>query len=460
MRQLCCIFAIYVGFAARNEQVSFIDLGPAPSDGSLSILTWNVENFGRKSLGPKEDYVHGHLQYLYREHKPAIFVLQEVESCSIIQKFFTTRDYGCVTTTVPQKTENDTPNVLGNVVLYSQTLFVASNENRVQSEGTEHLAHQVTPVSGRSLQDHWKEECEKWRAYNDCRSVVNDIPRPTSVLLTLRTDTGLWKDGVLAAFTDGLRIVDVHLFSGGRQAQLTDQGRRERRKFQMRALLAMVTVWNRFMQRVPTTIYAGDFNTRGDLELRYIAAPGKDYGLKLWCPANGQKNDRSYWDCYRTKSQHATSKAGFLDNFIVDLKPERSLAGWIASAAVLKQQPNSQQRSDHEPLLLKLQPPAAKAPATGVSWPGLVKDIKKPTDTPSQPQKAPATGVSWSSLVKDIKKPTETPSQTQKTPATGVSWPGLVKDIKKPTETPSQPQKTPATGVSWSSPVKDIKKTA
>jgi len=405
MRSLCLILAYEV--VALRESGHFANLKTsAYPRSSLSILTWNVENFGSNSLASKEDYVHKQLNSIYLQQKPEIFVLQEVESCRSIERFYRTKDYGCVTSTVSKTREQKTPMVLGNVVLYSQAHFRATNENRAMEEGIDHLPDQITPLSGRSLRNHWKEECEFWRAYRDCRSIMDDMQRPTTVLLTLRSDTGLWKEEVMDAFSSGVRIVDVHLFSGVRQ-KLTDEGRRKRRKFQMRSLLAMVTDWNRDMERVPTTIYAGDFNTRGSLELRDITAAAEDYGLKLWCPANHEKDDRYGGSCSRTKSTHQTSGDSFLDNFVVDLQPERGLAGSRAKAEVLKQPTNAQQRSDHEPFLLTFLPAVKnlKAPA---SWPtlstlsslGKKSDDLKPVNLPEVQNFQPLVGGRYMGKVK------------------------------------------------------------
>mmetsp|Transcript_16096 Transcript_16096/g.43143 ORF Transcript_16096/g.43143 Transcript_16096/m.43143 type:complete len:149 (+) Transcript_16096:106-552(+) len=112
---------------------------------------------------------------------------------------------------------------------------------------------------------------------------------------------------------------------------------------------------------VPVTIYAGDFNTRRKHELQEIAAPAEDYGMRLWCPADGG------W-CDNTLSKHKTHKAGTLDHVTIDVRRESAAASpFLGRANVLRQPISGRGRggSDHDPLFVQLKPsPGGARPPT------------------------------------------------------------------------------------------------
>jgi endonuclease/exonuclease/phosphatase family metal-dependent hydrolase len=88
----------------------------------------------------------------------------------------------------------------------------------------------------------------------------------TSVLL--HPKTGAWHPDVLSMIKGGIRVVDVHLFAGGRRKiagtnkPIGDKVCAEKRAFQLHSMFSTVDYWNDGLTRGrPVTIYAGDFNT-------------------------------------------------------------------------------------------------------------------------------------------------------------------------------------------------------
>lgn len=290
--------------------------------------------------------------------------MQEVEGCGYVDNMLI--GFACVESTVPERIEGRMPGlVLGNVILFDTNLFTATHANRVLTD--EGRAEEAVDDSGSSLREHHRTLCS-WSAYNGCRRAQDDMPRPTSVRLAFQI--GVWPRKVVAAFPGGIRIVDIHLFAGARVSGLSESAKADRRGFQMRSLFALVRRWNQRMRDPPTTIYAGDFNTRGATELARVVASATDYGTHLWCAADGGR-------CGQVRARHRTHLAGYLDNVVVDVQPRGNLAGATSFASVLQQpQGPASLRSDHEPLLVKLQVKAAQRKQDTLdnavsSWPAL-----------------------------------------------------------------------------------------
>ncbi|CAK0790144.1 unnamed protein product [Prorocentrum cordatum] len=307
-------------------------------------------------------YITAALRQFVATYKPDVVLLQEVESCDLVARALP--DWSCVGSVVPEHVESNLPNVvLGNVILYSTRLFIGSTPNRVLTTGYREAARR-TDKSGKSLFDHHGEECS-WAEYNGCKNPFADMPSATSVKLFLRD--GEWAAAVRDMFPAGLRAVSVHLFAGGRHGGLSEAGKARRRRFQLRSLMALVDHWNAQDAAgsrgasVPVTIYAGDFNTRRKHELQEIAAPAEDYGMRLWCPADGG------W-CDNTLSKHKTHKAGTLDHVTIDVRRESAAASpFLGRANVLRQPISGRGRggSDHDPLFVQLKPsPGGARPPT------------------------------------------------------------------------------------------------
>jgi len=323
----------------------------------LSVLTWNAENLLLKGNQAHNNYIAKSLKQLVQQQKPDVVLLQEVEDCSLVDKVLA--GWACVGSVVPEHVEQKlSKQALGNVLLYNADAFDASRANRV----LEQRAHPFKSVvdskdlSGKSLRQHHKKDCA-WSEYKNgdgCKSVFSDFAIPTSVRLELRCPQ-LWSQELCAAFPDGLRFVNVHLFAGAGKG-LPQSATSARRAFQMRSLMALVHSWNSQSGDAPATVYAGDFNTRKKDELRDVVASAGDYGAQLWCPADGGM-------CDQVDSKPRTHKAGFLDHLLVDLPASAGKAALLGGAAAAKvlTQPSGQAaaKSDHEPLLVEITPKKA-----------------------------------------------------------------------------------------------------
>jgi endonuclease/exonuclease/phosphatase family metal-dependent hydrolase len=333
-------------------------------------MTWNVENL-KSDGGPHKTYITAALQQFVAKYKPDIVVLQEVEACDLVAHALS--DWACVGSVVPEHVESNLPHVvLGNVVLYNTKLFLGSKPNRVLTTGFKEAARRIDR-SGNNLFDHHGEKCS-WEEYNGCKNSYADMPSATSIKLFLRKDE--WATEVRSLFPGGLRVVNVHLFAGGRHGGLSEASKAHRRRFQMRSLMALVDSWNAKdttgsrSSNAPVTIYAGDFNTRRKHELQEIAAPAEDYGMRLWCPADGG------W-CDTTLSKYKTHKAGTLDHVVVDIRREFTSSPFLARASVLRQPTSGkgQGGSDHDPLFVQMKPsPSAARPPTNQAPPVLNDD--------------------------------------------------------------------------------------
>lgn len=340
---------------------------------TLSILTWNVQDLGsevkKKGAGSQhQQYVTRSLQHFVKTNSPDVVVLQEVTDCSLVKQALD--GWKCVDSVVAAAVENKIANVvLGNVLLYNAKVFSASHENRVLSErhSTERAAERKDST-GMTLAEHHKGKdstgCD-WGAYNEC-NMHSDMPKATSVRLKLLQ--GQWAPSLLLAFAGGIRVVDVHLFAGGSAQGLQDIQRAHRRAFQMRSLLALVDYWNSMDGSAipPTTVYAGDFNTRDKTEMQGVIAPASNYNVNLWCPADGG------W-CDKVDSRHSTSTTRqnvkqFLDHVAIDIRPQpkpNSGLPFQARSHILSQLGTKKEQSDHSPLFVEFQV------TPGVTWPPL-----------------------------------------------------------------------------------------
>lgn len=337
---------------------------------SLNIMTWNVENL-KSDGGQHQTYITAALQHFIIKSKPDVVVLQEVEACDLVAHALP--DWACVGSVVPEHVETNLPHiVLGNVILYNTRLFVGAKPNRVLTTGFKAAARRLDR-SGKNLFDHHGEKCS-WEEYNGCKNAYADMPSATSVKLFLREDA--WATEVRALFPAGLRVVNVHLFAGGRHGGLSEAGKAQRRRFQMRSLMSLVNDWNAKdtaetrSSNLPVTIYAGDFNTRRKHELQDISAPADDYGMRLWCPADGG------W-CDTALSKYKTHKAGTLDHVTVDIQREVTSSPFLGRASVLRQPTSGRGRggSDHDPLFVQMKPsPSAARPSTNQAPPVLNDD--------------------------------------------------------------------------------------
>lgn len=339
--------------------------GP-PKKNMLSVISWNVQDLGAKQHGKGSEhhaFVTESLQKFVAKENADIVVLQEVTDCDMVDGAI--QGWRCVGSVIPERVESNLPQVvLGNVLLYNEALFQGSYDNRVLTTGFKHAARQGD-VNGDTLFDHHGEKCD-WEAYNGCRNAYSDMPSATSVKLTMHAQR--WTPSMLRAFPGGVRVMDVHLFAGARKQNLAEAGKAHRRRFQLRSLMALVDDWNKADTNhpPPTTIYAGDFNTRKKSELKGVVAPAGDYGVRLWCPADAG------W-CDAVDSKHNTHRAGTLDHVVVDIRPQPSSVPFRARSKVLHQGSGSE-FSDHAPLFVEFQP------TPGVDWP--------PT-APNKPQQRP-----------------------------------------------------------------------
>lgn len=92
-------------------------------------------------------------------------------------------------------------------------------------------------------------------------------------------------------FPTSFRMVNVHLFSGVARKNMNDHQRSAKRAFQFRSMLWRTMVWNHLDRkkgkRIPTTFYAGDFNTFTADHLKRVASSAQDYGMSLLCASDG-----------------------------------------------------------------------------------------------------------------------------------------------------------------------------
>lgn len=313
----------------------------------LTLMTWNVEKLGRNAPPKHVSFVQQSLANYTLAYSPDVIALQEIEACSYVGD--AVHGYECTDTVIPSFVEEKNPRtVLGGVLLHKATEFVSSRKNRVMQEKEWHDNIKFhKDIDGKTLIGRHSEECT-WKAYNGCNKVHADILRTNSIDLSLLPNR--WQPELYAALRDGIRIFNVHLFAGVSISRLTNEMRAARRTFQMRSLLWLSEVWNNDdkTEHKPMTVYLGDFNTRGDQDLRRIVSAAGDYGVVPWCPANRGK-------CMNTTSQHKTSKAGYLDQMVFGMRPESVGFTLNTTATVLKQAgPRSGGHSDHNPLLLSI----------------------------------------------------------------------------------------------------------
>lgn len=316
----------------------------------FSIMTWNVENMGVSSSPEHKEYIKAALTQLVKDHRPDIIVLQEIETCNLVDMGYLHRygHYQCVGSVIPARLEQKTSIVLGNILIYRADLFVTISSNKVLSSGYAQAARHHDR-NGETLNDHHARDCS-WAAYNGCTNPRSDMPQANSV--TLMFQQTAWNANVHTAFPGGLRVVNIHLFSGVK-AKLTNTSRADRRAFQLRSLFALTDHWNTALpsgSTPPTTLYAGDYNTRGPHELRRLTQSAMDYGVDMWCPSDGGL-------CSHVSSQKKTHRGGFLDNVLVDIQPRGSHARLGAWGLILDQPSGPGEKSDHNPLLLKLGAP-------------------------------------------------------------------------------------------------------
>lgn len=313
----------------------------------LTVMTWNVENVGRIVTEQHLSFVVASLKAFVAKYKSDVIALQEIESCSYIAGSLPS--YSCVESVVSETVESRRPGmVLGGLLLFKTAVFEAAYENRILSDSTwkKHISIR-RDRGGMTLSDRHTNECT-WAPYNGCHSPHPDIPKTNTVELSLRK--GFWNSNLSSSLKGGIRMVNVHLFAGGHMHSLTEKMRADRRSFQMRALLWLTDLWNSASGAygTPTTFYVGDYNTRGENELRRVVHAAKDYGVDLWCPADHGR-------CADVASRHRTHRAGYLDHIVVDLRSHGAHRNLGVKAAVLQQKGTKLDgQSDHSPLLLKI----------------------------------------------------------------------------------------------------------
>lgn len=338
----------------------------------LSVMTWNVEKLDGE-LAEKTSYVNGVLKKLIGMHQVDVVLLQEARSCDLLGEAMGAAGMDCVDTVVDAAYEAKMSfTVLGGVILFSKAAFdsPAYTHNRAtdRSEWSRWLSADdasVKDLGGKTLISKWSESCtwSKYRKGKGCSSIHADIPMTNSVKLYLKP--GQFSEGLQGAFAGGVRPVNIHLFSGAKNREISDAAKAAKRAFQMRSLLWLSRVWDLndehdLGQSAPNTIYAGDFNTRRVDDLKEVLAPARDYGLAPWEAS----------DSLRT---HASGE--FLDHVVLSSRPGGAVVR--ASTEVYDQLgTRGAVNSDHNPMIVKLyasgqggagpsaggQPPARRRP--------------------------------------------------------------------------------------------------
>lgn len=318
-----------------------------PCSNALTLLTWNVENLGSKSSMDKKNRTTSQIRKLLLR-TPDIVFLQEAESCAHVDAAIRNLNYSCVDTPVPGHIESRSPMVLGGVILYKSTHLSASNPNRITYGSWAQKMTYMQDSDGYTLADRHAEECN-WTAMYGCSSPHPDVPKAGTVRLKLKT--GKWCAAMKTAFPDGFRAVNVHLFSGGRMFKnysrdVAQSMRDGRRAFQMRAHFWTSSLWNSVDGTTPTTIYAGDFNTKTPQDMQAVVSSGEDYGVNLWYPKSGGE-----WNV--TVQSKATHRAGSLDNIVMDLRPA-NMGSKLTSTSSIVANFGGAKVSDHSPLWVKV----------------------------------------------------------------------------------------------------------
>eukprot|EP00929_Paragymnodinium_shiwhaense_P121178 TRINITY_DN93329_c0_g1_i1.p1 TRINITY_DN93329_c0_g1~~TRINITY_DN93329_c0_g1_i1.p1 ORF type:complete len:495 (-),score=120.48 TRINITY_DN93329_c0_g1_i1:72-1556(-) len=366
--------------AAENSSVACTN--------KLRVVTWNVENWGQGTEAKEKLSKQGVLtQFIVGQHSPDIILLQEMESCDLVNsKLLET--YTCVRPAVSPAFEARTSITLGSLILFRSDAFynVRDFENRAGKRRAPFRqkldSSRDRSGNGKTLEERHSEECKNetsgWSELNDCdRSLDADIPKSNSARLLLNNETGYWCPQMLQTLAGGLRLMNVHLFSGGRRFKgmtrdKANAKRTGRRAFQMRSMMWLSDFWNAVdwhnWYDIPTTIYAGDFNSVHRNEMAKIVRAESDYGVQLWCPA-------AKGLCKNADRQKKTHAAGFLDHIAVDVRPASAKLRMKATGLVLTKR-GRKLPSDHSPLMVEFQAtgqsPApgstGKMPTPGASW--------------------------------------------------------------------------------------------
>jgi len=223
---------------------------PAGTKKVLSIVTWNVQDVQHICPTYISNAKHqAHIAYFQStlasyaaEKSPSIIVLQEIQDCSLTK--LDEAEYSCIESTVDQQYEEKLQDVtLGTVILYRRDSFTASNGGRVLNTNIGNV-DDWEDLASKSLSDHHAEDCT-WTGLSGgrgCSNMQSDMPEFGSVLLTLRP--GAWHESVEKALPHGVRVVNVHLYSGARVKTVTDGDKAKRRAFQLRSMVATVETWN------------------------------------------------------------------------------------------------------------------------------------------------------------------------------------------------------------------------
>lgn len=372
-----------VGLDAGTED----DLGMHAK--SLGVLSWNVENLLYKDWpngGEQSEhiaFVTALIASIVDEHKVQVVMLQEVQGCALFDNLLGKNDklegWNCVDSNINAKQEEKISHIaLGNVILYDAIKFQETHANRAIYEKNEAGVKKMMSFvdkDKKTLKDHHAEECLEWAALNkqnsnlkngekpQCTTPYDDTVTPNSV--RLQPIAAMWTKDAYAAIANGVRFFNLHLFAGVGRG-LPDSACAGRRKFQFRGTLALTSFWNSLdatshggkghgTHEVPTTVFAGDFNT-GKGELQGLAASESSYGMQLQCPLEGGT-------CLKTSKSVKTAKGGAYDHFMVDLQSK----GQKISAMVIGQPKAKREvQSDHNPILLRIAPTVvtkvAKAP--------------------------------------------------------------------------------------------------
>mmetsp|Transcript_65096 Transcript_65096/g.146822 ORF Transcript_65096/g.146822 Transcript_65096/m.146822 type:complete len:447 (-) Transcript_65096:78-1418(-) len=352
------------------------------SQGSLRILSWNVKDVVRNSAYEKHRrYIAESLIALVEKYNPQVIFLQEIEKCYLLQELLDRyTSFECVESVAEESFEDsDDKRAFGNAVLYNAAYFEASHLQRARKTSKWKI-EQWKDEKGKLISDHW--DC-KWKALGKgrgCDDVKKDFKKFTSVRLDPVQNE--WTDEMYGAIKNGLRLISIHLWAGGRSEIKDGSVRLARRAFQFRSVMTMVAMWNTQDKKhhgdheahaVPTTIYAGDYNTAGKGDFKVVAAAGEDYAVDLFCPMEKAS-------CTSTDSAKKSHPAGYFDHIAMDINPQATQEAFAHKAAITSKivdMPRGDSSSDHFPIYAKF----AYGPQPVVKQAD-IKPVELPADSP------------------------------------------------------------------------------